>query len=83
LGYPPPMTSGALRKLRKRLGLTQSKFAALLGIHKVSLARMEAGKRGMSASTRRLLDLLAERGPRAVAAPERKARRKSTPRRKR
>jgi DNA-binding transcriptional regulator YiaG len=71
-----------LRNLRKRLGLTQSKFADLLGIHKVSLARMEAGTRGMSATTKRLLRLLAERGQRALALPA-TARPKSPRRRRR
>jgi len=74
------MSPGALRRLRTRLGLTQSRFADLLGVHKVSLARMEAGTRGIRVTTKRLLHLLAERGPRAIAAP--KARRKSTRRRR-
>ena len=61
------MTPTALRKLRGRLGLTQSKFAALLGVHPITLAKWEGGTRGMSATTKRLLRVLAERGVRALA----------------
>jgi DNA-binding transcriptional regulator YiaG len=37
------MQSGDVRRSRKRLGLTQAKFARLLGVHRVSVARWESG----------------------------------------
>jgi DNA-binding transcriptional regulator YiaG len=70
------MTPDAVRRLRKRLGLTQSKFAALLGVHKVTVAVWEAGVKsgreggmGMSATTERLLRIIAQQGPQALAQP--------------
>jgi DNA-binding transcriptional regulator YiaG len=32
-----------VRRLRKQLGLTQAKFARLLGVHRVTVARWELG----------------------------------------
>jgi transcriptional regulator with XRE-family HTH domain len=37
-----------LKKLRKKLGLTQSELGARLGISKSAVSRIENGKRGMS-----------------------------------
>jgi DNA-binding transcriptional regulator YiaG len=70
------MTPGAVRRLRKRLGLTQSSFAALLGIHKITVAKWEAGTKGMSATTERLLRVLATQGAKALTPrrPGRKGR---------
>jgi len=65
------VTPGAVRKLRRRLGLSQSKFAALLGVHKVTVAKWEVGMLGMSATTDRLLRVLMQRGAQAVAPPAR------------
>ena len=66
------MTPNAVRRLRQKLGLTQSKFAALLGIHKITVAKWEAGMKGMSATTERLLRVIAEQGARALAPLPRK-----------
>ena len=70
------MTPGAVRTLRKRLGLTQSRFAALLGVHKITIAKWEAGTKGMSATTERLLRVIAQQGPGALAPPGTARRRK-------
>jgi len=65
------VTPDAVRKLRQRVGLSQSKFAALLGVHKVTVAKWEVGMLGMSATTERLLRVLAQQGAKAVAPPPR------------
>ncbi|PYM27936.1 MAG: transcriptional regulator [Candidatus Rokuibacteriota bacterium] len=66
------MTPGAVRSLRKQLGLTQAAFAALLGVHKITVAKWEAGTKGMSATTKRLLQILAQQGAQALATPRRR-----------
>ena len=40
------MTRNAVRRLRARLGLTQTRFAALLGVHKITVAKWEGGTKG-------------------------------------
>ncbi len=55
------MTPAKIKAVRKRLGLTGSKFAALLGVHPVTLRRWEAGLRPVSPMAERLLLLLAKR----------------------
>lgn len=52
------MTPEALRRLRKRLGLTQSQFADLIGVHLVSVKKWETGAMGMRPTTERLIRLL-------------------------
>jgi len=52
------MTGEALRRIRKRLGLTQRAFAAQLGLHPNSLARQERGELGIKESVARLAGLL-------------------------
>jgi DNA-binding transcriptional regulator YiaG len=71
-GYYPPMTPDAVRRLRQQLGLTQSKFADLLGVHKITVAKWEAGMKGMSATTLRLLRVLSQQGAQALAPPRRR-----------
>lgn len=66
------MTPDAVRTLRKRLGLTQSSFAALLGVHKITVAKWEGGAKGMSATADRLLRILAQQGAQALAPPRRR-----------
>jgi DNA-binding transcriptional regulator YiaG len=70
-GYYRRVTPNAVRRLRRQLGLTQSQFAALLGIHKITVAKWEAGMKGMSATTERLLRVVAQQGARALAPPPR------------
>ncbi len=50
----------AIRALRQRLGWSESRLAAELGITVDELEKIEAGTCQPSGSTRRLMDLLAE-----------------------
>ena len=56
------MLPGEVKRLRKRLGLTQSKFAALVGVHLVTVKKWEAGMQRMRRPAERLIRLLAARG---------------------
>jgi HTH-type transcriptional regulator/antitoxin MqsA len=58
LRYTSLMTPDQIRQARKRLGLTQSKFAEVLGVHPVTVRKWEAGMLGMSATTEKLIRLL-------------------------
>jgi DNA-binding transcriptional regulator YiaG len=49
-----------VRLIRKTLGLTQSGFAALLGVHVVTVKKWETGAQGMRAPADRLIRLLSE-----------------------
>jgi len=53
------MTPAEIKALRRKLGLTGSKFAALIGCHPVTLRRWEAGLRPVSPMAQRLIRLLA------------------------
>jgi predicted transcriptional regulator len=60
-----PMTQARLRKLRKTLGLTQTRFAALLGFDASSVAHWEIGRTQVSAYTQvpfQLLETLLDPG---------------------
>jgi transcriptional regulator with XRE-family HTH domain len=57
------MTGAELRRLRRRLGLTQRELAELVGVHANSIARQERGELGIKESLARLVRLLAERAP--------------------
>jgi DNA-binding transcriptional regulator YiaG len=52
------MTPTALRQLRRRLGLSQAKFAALVGVASNTVARWERGELGMKPTTARLIQLV-------------------------
>lgn len=52
------MTPGELRIIRKQLGLTQSQFAELIGVHVVTVKKWETGTLGMKATTEKLIRLL-------------------------
>lgn len=56
-----------VRACRRRAGLTQGELAQRLGVHRVTLARWEAGRATMSAE--HLADALAACGQRLVVAP--------------
>jgi DNA-binding transcriptional regulator YiaG len=58
------MTPSDLRRLRRRLGLSQAGFAALVGVTSNTVARWERGELGMRPTTIRLLEMIA-------AAPQR------------
>ena len=60
------MTPDGVRRARKALELSQSKFAALLGVHLVTVKKWETGAQGMRATADRLIRLLL-----AQKAPER------------
>ena len=54
------MTALQLKRLRKRLGLSQHQLAQQLGLHWNSLARMERGERPITDSTAKHAQLLEE-----------------------
>jgi DNA-binding transcriptional regulator YiaG len=56
-----PMRPQEVKRLRRSLGLTASKCAALLGCHPVTLRRWEAGLKPISPMAARFLRLLAQR----------------------
>jgi putative transcriptional regulator len=58
--YSVLMTPKQLHRLRKRLGLSQSKFATEVGVTANTVARWERGELGMSPTAVRLLQLIAE-----------------------
>ena len=51
------MTPEGVRRARKALGLSQSKFASLLGVHLVTVKKWETGAQGMRATADRLISL--------------------------
>ena len=59
-GYigPVAMTGAAFRRLRQRLGLTQSGLAARMGVHWNAVARWERGERPISELVARFARLL-------------------------
>jgi len=61
------MTPTQVKALRRRLGLTQSRFADLVGVHVVTVKKWETGAQGMRATADRLIRLLL-----AQKAPERR-----------
>jgi DNA-binding transcriptional regulator YiaG len=70
------MTPLEVRRARKALGLSQSKFAALLGVHLVTVKKWETGAQGMSATADRLIRVLAQRAPDVHKGRQRRARRR-------
>jgi transcriptional regulator with XRE-family HTH domain len=62
------MTGAALRRLRKRLGLTQRELAARVGVTPTTVARWERGEVRITEPMSRLLRLLAGTAP---ATPKR------------
>jgi transcriptional regulator with XRE-family HTH domain len=67
------MTGTELRRIRKRLGLTQREMAERLGLHPNTLARQERGESGIGNAAARLAKLLDELHgrPRRTGAPRR------------
>lgn len=57
------MTGSEVRRIRKRLGLTQARFAKLVGVHFVTVSRWEKGVLGIRESAARLIKLLAKTEP--------------------
>ena len=58
--YSEPMTPPDLRRLRRRLGVSQARFAALVGVTSNTVARWERGELGMRPTTDRLIRLVAK-----------------------
>ncbi len=52
------MKPATLRQLRRRLGLSQAKLAALIGVTSNTVARWERGELGMKRTTARLIQLV-------------------------
>ena len=55
------MRPDQVKQLRRQLGLSGSKFAALLGVHPVTVRKWEAGLQRVSPMAERLMRLLAQR----------------------
>jgi transcriptional regulator with XRE-family HTH domain len=66
------MTGEELRRIRKRLGLTQAEFAALVGVAPNSIARQERGEMGIREPLARLICILAARKARRPRPKKRK-----------
>ena len=54
------MTGNGLRRIRRRLGLTQVEFAEQLGLHPNTVARQERGEVGIGRAVASLARLLSE-----------------------
>jgi DNA-binding transcriptional regulator YiaG len=70
--YHQPVTLDQVRRLRRRLGFTQTRFAALIGVHPITVAVWEGGGKLMTATTDRLLRILAQQGPEALGPKPRR-----------
>ena len=51
-------TASKIRRLRKRVGMTQVRFADWLGVTSMHVSHLERGKRPAGKQTERLLDIL-------------------------
>ena len=65
------MTGTEVRRLRRRLGLTQAQLAARLGVHKLTVSRWERGQVRVTEPMSRLLRLLAATEPTTKKKKER------------
>jgi len=70
------MKGGELKAIRNRLGWSQARLAAAVGVATNSIARQERGELGIRESLARLLRMLAEQArqnePLAYAGPSRR-----------
>jgi DNA-binding transcriptional regulator YiaG len=57
------VTGAEVRRLRRRLGLTQAQFAERVAVHRVTVTRWEQGVLRIRESTARFLRLLAKVEP--------------------
>ncbi len=64
------VTGAELRRIRKQLGLTQAKLAALVGVAANTIARQERGEMGIKEPLARLLRLLAKQQDRGAPRPK-------------
>ena len=70
--YVTYMEPEKIKALRGKLGLSQTKFAALVGVAANTVARWERGELGLSGTSAKLLDKLAHE--RAIRRPTRRPR---------
>lgn len=52
----PVVKPEELRRIREELGLTQEELAQEIGVHRVTIAKWEAGDRGISEPIARLVE---------------------------
>jgi len=57
------MTGAEVRRLRRRLGLTQVQLAERVGVNPITVSRWERGAMGIRESAARLIRLLAQPMP--------------------
>jgi DNA-binding transcriptional regulator YiaG len=57
------MQPNEVRRIRLRLGLTQAKFAEVVGVARVTVVCWETGRHGIRESAARLMRLLEKSGP--------------------
>lgn len=62
---PPTFSKTKIKKFRTKLGVSQSVFASIFGESTSAVQHWEQGRRNMSKSARRLLDLI-EKDPETV-----------------
>lgn len=62
---PPEFSKTKIKKVRTKLGVSQSVFARIFGESTSAIQHWEQGKRNMSKSARRLLDLI-EKDPETI-----------------
>lgn len=55
------MHARTLKRLRKRLGWTQARLAAEMGVHRMTIQKWESGQRTMSKSHEILFKVLVDR----------------------
>lgn len=72
LPYHCLMTPAAVRRARKTLGLSRSRFAALLGVHPVTVKKWERGAQGMRSTAALAIRLLLAQKRGAPAARRRR-----------
>jgi transcriptional regulator with XRE-family HTH domain len=64
--------SSTVRRTRERLGMSQSRFAELIGVSPNTVARWERGELGMRPTTARLITLIVG-GKRIAKATQRRS----------
>lgn len=67
------MVGAHVKRIRRKLGLTQRAFAARLGVHAVTVAKWETDAQGMRGPAARLIMLL-EKSARTKARPTKTSR---------
>ena len=76
------MDGTTVRRLRRRLGLTQSQFAERLGVHLVTVKKWETGAQRIGPLAARLLQLFAQQAGAVTSRHRTAPARRRAPRRK-